>query len=138
MRTQGPFLAALVAIVSIFGFTAFSSCDDKHGIMRPEIWEETWVVASKRVVATGVAEQLCYWIKKDDSAMWELQYDGIAGFEYEEGYEWTIEVVATEVLDPPQDASSVDYTLKSVISKVKKDSDVPELNRKYGIVDHPE
>ena len=43
--------------------------------------------------------------------------DEISGFEYEEGYNYTIKVKQYNIIDPPMDASSAIYKLKKVISK---------------------
>lgn len=41
----------------------------------------------------------------------------ISGFEYEESYNYTIEVKQYNIIDPPMDASSAIYKLKQIISK---------------------
>ena len=67
------------------------------------------------------------WIKVDNNPVWQISHSQIDGFNYESGYEYELLVNAQEILDPPQDASSCEYTLLSVVSKILKDSDVPLL-----------
>jgi hypothetical protein len=83
------------------------------------------VVASETVVAQGAnGPQTCLLVKFRDSTDWQIFYDTIRGFEYESGHEYELIVSIREITDPPQDASSREYTLKSVLSKEKKDSDI--------------
>jgi hypothetical protein len=51
---------------------------------------------------------------------WSVFYDNIVGFEYEWGYNYTLEITTEEVENPPQDTSSVKYTLDNVLSKVRQ------------------
>lgn len=88
-------------------------------------WEEIMVVASETVVAQGAnGPQTCLWVKFRGSTDWQIFYGTIRGFEYESGYEYELVVSIREITNPPQDASSREYTLKSVLSKEKKDSDI--------------
>ncbi len=95
----------------------------------PKSWTENWIVASKTVVVecewmTGKN----FWIKRDGNPVWVLEEAGVAGFAYVEGYEYDIDVKATEIPDPPQDGGScIEYSLVKINSKVQKDSDVPTL-----------
>ena len=49
-------------------------------------------------------------------------YSPIEGFEYEEGYEYVIEVKTENIDNPPIDGSSIKYILTKIISKTKKNS----------------
>ncbi|MBC8616699.1 DUF4377 domain-containing protein [Parabacteroides faecis] len=57
----------------------------------------------------------------------KIMYDPIEGFEYEQGYEYVIEVKIEHIENPPADGSSLKYSLIRVISKTKKNSEgLPE------------
>lgn len=74
-------------------------------------------VGSERVPCTGVAEQQCLLVRRDPDDDWEYFYDGIRGFDYEEGYEYTI-LVRRERVDPvAADASSIRYTLIRILHR---------------------
>ena len=91
-------------------------------------WEERWIVASKTITAIGAnGPETCYWIKVDNNPVWQISHSQIGGFNYECGYEYELLVKAQEKPDPPQDASSCEYTLLSIVSKELKESDVPLL-----------
>ena len=80
---------------------------------------ETYEVNSLRVPCTGVGPMECLQVRKAGSDRWELFYSEIEGFDYEPGYLYRISV-KEEPLDPktvPADASSVRYTLVSVLEK---------------------
>ncbi|WP_306352157.1 DUF4377 domain-containing protein [Flavobacterium sp. '19STA2R22 D10 B1'] len=88
------------------------------------------IVASKRVDCQGVAKQKCMLTKSVGGTKWELFYDSIEGFTYEEGYEYHLEVLRTAVENPPADASAFHYKLVNVIAKEKKNSDIRMENEK--------
>ncbi len=101
---------------------------DEESTTYGKSWEERWIVASKTTTATGAnGPEICYWIKVDNNPVWQISRSQIGGFNYECGYEYELLVKAQEKLNPPQDASSREYTLLSVVSKILKDSDVPLL-----------
>lgn len=50
---------------------------------------------------------------------WELFYDEIEGFHYEEGYVYTLKIGIEEIPDPPMDGSDRRYILIKVLSKEK-------------------
>jgi len=78
---------------------------------------ETVLIKSNLVICEGVSTQKCmqYQIKGEDS--WQLFYDEIDGFTYEEGYTYELEVDIEKVTNPPADGSSLKYSLKKVITK---------------------
>lgn len=106
-------------------FSAIISCDYSNGDTYGKSWEETWIIGSETIVTgEGVTK---FWIKRDDNPVWEMTSSHIEGFTYEYGYEYKVKVKAVEIQDPPMDAPSINYSLLSIISKEKKESDVPEL-----------
>lgn len=70
-----------------------------------------------------VGETVFYLYKKDGSDKWNLNYFGIKNFTFERGYEVTMLV---EELDatPVEDGPSTILSLKKIISKEQKESEV--------------
>ena len=79
-------------------------------------------VASKQVNCTGVSQQKCLLVKEGSDPVWEYLYQGIDGFNYEEGNEYVLEVKKEKVENPPMDAPSSHYVVVREVSKVKKTS----------------
>lgn len=77
-------------------------------------------VASKLDDCAGMAPKKCMMVKEEEDAPWEIIYQEIEGFKYEEGYEYKIEVKRIEIPNAPADAPLFRYVLVSEISKVKK------------------
>lgn len=113
------------AVLGILMLSIGVSCEKQEDSDNGQTWEERWVIGSKTII--GSNRILCFWIKKNDNPVWQMARGYIKGFTYEEGYEYVVDVKATVVPDPPQDAGSITYSLIRIISKEKKDSDVPEL-----------
>lgn len=86
-------------------------------------WEERWIVGSETV--DGYDGMICLWIKRDGNPVWEMTDANVEGFKHEEGYEYTVDVRATVIPNPPLDGSEWRYSLIRIISKEKKKSDVP-------------
>lgn len=80
----------------------------------------TLYIASHKEDCVGVGPQKCLLVKQAEEAEWELMYQGIEGFDYQEGFDYKVEVRREEVPNPPADASSFRYILVKEISKVKK------------------
>ncbi len=68
-------------------------------------------------------DQKCLQIKTPGAREWDWEYDAIVGFEYIEGYTYTLKVKKEELANPPEDASSIRYTLLEVLSKEKEITD---------------
>ncbi len=117
MKTKNRFMFALfinATLLSIF----IVSCKDNE----TKSYNETLVVASEVVFKN---EGMAYWVKRNGSTTWEMMYPLIKNFDYERGYEYVIEVKVQENIEPGPDQSSHNYTLIKLISKEKKDSEVP-------------
>lgn len=75
-------------------------------------------VKENKVPCTGVAPMECLMVKYNNDKDWQLFYDHIEGFNFEKGNRYEIMVVKTKKQGIiPADASSYQYTLKSIISK---------------------
>jgi len=48
---------------------------------------------------------------------WDYFYDSIEGFEYEEGFQYDLDVLINAIENPPADASSIRYQLIRLIRK---------------------
>lgn len=81
--------------------------------------EKVFWVAPYRADCVGVGPQKCLLLRIDHFDEWSLHYDGIEGFDYEEGYAWEIRVREEQVPNPPADAPSVRLVLLEVLSKVE-------------------
>ncbi|TXD49900.1 DUF4377 domain-containing protein [Polaribacter sp. IC073] len=101
-------------------FILVSSCKDSEDLL---VQEKNYVVASSKVDCQGIGPQKCYLIKEKDTQDWQYFYSTIIGFEHEEGFEYELLISEKEVENPPQDSSSIAYTLLKVISKIEKKSE---------------
>lgn len=79
-------------------------------------------IASKRADCTGVTKMQCMLVKREGQQDWEYFYSGINGFDYQEGYEYVLEVKTEKVANPPADAPGIIYTLVKEVSKEQKAS----------------
>ena len=76
------------------------------------------------VSCTGVMTGKCLLVQKGkdlNTDRWEYFYfqNSIKGFDYQEGFIYTLEVLEEKVKNPPMDGSSINYTLIEVLSKEK-------------------
>ena len=104
----------------LFFFIFLVSCKDSEGLL---VQEKNYIVASSKVDCQGIGHQKCYLIKEKAIEDWRYFYSTIIGFEYEEGFEYELLISEKEVENPPQDSSSIAYTLLKVISKIEKKSE---------------
>lgn len=74
-------------------------------------------VASQRVPCTGVGPQECFKVRQHPDTAWTFFYDGIEGFVFEAGFEYTLRVAVREVKNPPADGSSLAYRLLAILRK---------------------
>ena len=111
-------------LLSIVIACSFVGCSSEYG----DRHVETIKVASKRVTS-NMEYGNPYLIMRQGDADWSLLYDPIQGFDYEEGYEYLIRVEVWNVEHPTTDQYIKNYKLLEVLSKEKKDSNVPEESR---------
>lgn len=84
-------------------------------------------IASQQGDCIGVVPQKCLLVKKGTDTDWTFFYTQIDGFQYEEGYEYVLEVKEEKVENVPADASSLKYTLVKEVSKTPTTSEgLPE------------
>ena len=81
---------------------------------------DTYEVNFHQVICYGEGAQWCMQVKSKNDKDWTFHYDQIEGFKYEWGYKYTVSVDKIKIKNPPQDASSEKWVLKSVLKKEKK------------------
>jgi hypothetical protein len=103
----GRFAAAVMVIV------VFAACDVTAPSERMVVMD----VAPARVACMGVGPQECFRVRERPDTVWTLLYDGIEGFSFEAGFEYTLRVAVRTVRNPPADGSSLAYRLVAVLRK---------------------
>ncbi|HEF5869667.1 TPA: DUF4377 domain-containing protein [Burkholderia cenocepacia] len=78
---------------------------------------KTVYVAPQSARCTGVAPMECLQVRSSPSEPWSLWYAGIAGFAYQPGYLYTLEVDEYRVAQPPADGSSIRWVLKRIVER---------------------
>ena len=89
---------------------ALTGCSESPDTTR--LWIEP-----ERVECEGVAPMMCLQVAESEDGDYQLFYDTIEGFDYEEGTSYVIDVSITEVENPPADASSLQYTLVEIVEE---------------------
>ncbi len=107
-------------IFLLVAFTTLFSCESNTNQLENE---SILIIASTKVDCIGVGPQTCLLVKKDNQQNWIYFYDTILNFIHEDGYEYELLISEKEIKDPPQDASSIEYTLIEIISKKQKTSE---------------
>ena len=129
MRLNGILIALLLlfVLVSCNSFSEMNLENDQQLVQAtdtsaPESVKVAMIVAPERVDCVGAGPQKCYKVKFDPNEDWQLLYDPIEGFDYQEGYRYTLLVEKLEVLDPPADSSAIQYMLVDVLEQEKVDA----------------
>lgn len=73
-------------------------------------------IDSKLVDCVGMSPQKCMLVRDNTESDWQMFYDKIEGFDYQEGIQYKIEVKIMNVENPPADASSLRYVLTKILS----------------------
>lgn len=113
-------LSASVLVLTLF--TAACGADDAQPA--PETAGESpaadvtrlWIKPDL-VDCVGEAEQQCMQVAESEDGEYLYFYDQIAGFTFEEGTGYVVDVTITEVADPPADGSSLAYTLVDIVEE---------------------
>ena len=126
MRTKHVW-RALTLLLCVFSIIGCSNNDEEEeGRKITDYKELVLTVASKRVPGVLPGSRVVsdkYAVKKEQDNEWGI-YGGIAGFEYEQGYEYKIKVSETTYLDYAIENSSwTECNLLEVISKIQKESE---------------
>jgi len=111
-------LVALIAVMASF------ACSKDDGVWTDEVY---MLVAPHYVevpsfLGTHRNKSLSVKIESENEGWFPL-YASIQEFEYEEGFSYRLFVRRSSVPDPPQDGSSVEYTLIRIVEKKKETKD---------------
>jgi len=109
--------------ILLLSLTSAKSCDETKHIY----------VADHLVDCDGAGPQKCMLIKEKIVDDWTNFYDQIEGFDYEEGYEYLLNVKIKTIKNPPADGSSLKYTLVEVFEKKKTEKQIT-LNNKWKVI----
>lgn len=111
-----------ITVASLFFALALSACNTPT-LSTPEpsppqaaANSEIWSIGSQYQDCVGVGPMKCLQVTKPNGNP-ELFYSSIEGFNYQEGFDYQIEVSSTPIPNPPADGSSVKYTLVKIISQ---------------------
>lgn len=74
-------------------------------------------VAPVTVDCVGVAPMKCLQYREKGSTDWLNYYGAIEGFEFQEGYRYTLRIAEYKVENPPADASSLRWVLEQVLER---------------------
>ncbi len=77
----------------------------------------TFYIAPYKAHCVGVGPMKCLKIKKAINEEWQLFYNNINGFNFEEGNQYIIKVTKETIKNPPADGSSIKYNLVEIIEK---------------------
>ncbi|MFB5620952.1 MAG: DUF4377 domain-containing protein [Nitrosopumilus sp.] len=72
-------------------------------------------IDSKLVDCVGVSPQQCMLIRESTDSKWQMFYDKIEGFDFQEGIQYKLKVMIDNVENPPADSSSLKYTLIEIL-----------------------
>ena len=89
---------------------ALTGCSESPDTTR--LW-----IGPERVECEGVAPMMCLQVAESEDGDYQLFYDTIEGFDYQEGTLYVIDGSITEVENPPADASSLQYTLVEIVEE---------------------
>ena len=78
---------------------------------------EILTIGPYRETCQGFIEQQCYLEYNEEAEAWHFFFEAIQGFEYEEGYIYTLKVRLHERPEGIQDVGRYAYRLVEVISK---------------------
>ena len=99
-----------LTLASVALGVALTGCSDSTDTTR--LW-----IGPERVECEGVAPIMCLQAAESEDGDYQLFYDTIEGFDYQEGTSYVIDVSITEVANPPADASSLQYTLVEIVEE---------------------
>ena len=99
-----------LTLASVALGVALTGCSDSTDTTR--LW-----IGPERVECEGVAPKMCLQVAESEDGDYQLFYDTIEGFDYQEGTSYVIDVSITEVENPPADASGLQYTLVEIVEE---------------------
>lgn len=110
---------AIWRVLTFVFLLAATACEKRIGPEAPV--RLTIKIDSKLGDCSLLGPRKCFLVRENDSERWLFMYEGIEGFSYEPGYQYTVEVWRqTLPIDGIADALPYKYTLIRVIDKVKQ------------------
>mgnify|MGYP001826544144 FL=1 len=110
-----------IVLASAVAVLVLAACGDDDADSPPPTGEaETvrlWIQPELADCDGGAGPQTCMLIADSEDGEPSFFYDSIAGFTFEEGTTYVIDVTVEGVEDPPADASSLRYTLVEVVEE---------------------
>ena len=76
-----------------------------------------FITGPYRTDCVGAHPQECYLEFNEEAGKWHFFYEGIIGFDYEEGFIWTLKVSLHERPEGIQDVGRYEYRLVEVLKK---------------------
>ena len=104
--------------ISIFSFAQKPKSTPKKTSTKIPKDVQVWTIDAQKAKCEGVTTSMCLLVKKQTDKDFNLFYDNIDGFDYQEGFVYTL-WVREELKTPPipADASMYTYKLEKVVSK---------------------
>lgn len=102
-----------LSIVTIFIIAIATECAFAQEELKVEVKEN-------KVSCTGVGPMQCLQVMFEDSDDWVMFYSEIEGFQYEEGFRYTLLVKRSILEDVSADASSYRYELIKILKQKKR------------------
>ncbi len=87
---------------------------DNQGLNTKEIQ-----VNHYKVPCQGLARTTCLLVRNTGETQWQFYYSDIAGFDFEWGYEYQLNILESEIENPPADGSSLQWDLEKQVSKIE-------------------
>ena len=115
-----------VLLTLMIGF--YTSCSDDE-----DSYYETLVIASETITTS---EGTAYWVKKNGETNWEIMHSGISNFYHEKGYEYIVKVMFYKNNNDGPDQPSYKCRLLYIISKEKKNSEVPLFTTDKSLIEN--
>lgn len=109
-KWMSSLILVLLAYVVVGCGTQDTPQEDQGEIM-------TVFIGPELIDCEGEGPQKCMLVKENHEDDWQLFYDQIGGFDYEEGYNYEITVSVEDVPNPPAGGSSNRWILLELISK---------------------
>ena len=108
-------LASAVAVLALAGCGGDGA--DSPSVTGEAETVRLWIQPELVECDGGAGTQTCMLIADSEDGEPSFFYDSIAGFTFEEGTTYVIDVTVEGVEDPPADASSLRYTLVEVVEE---------------------
>lgn len=112
----------------------FLSCGSKKKASNNEEIE-IWTLADRTQECIGEGTMQCLLYKREGESTWQIQYDGVEGFNFEAGNHYRIRVRKEQVENPPADGSSIVYHLVEILEERPSRPIEGVINDTWGVVE---